>query len=328
MNSYLAEFADLPDFVIRVAIVLAALMLNWRLPIAKAYHPIYFFQQVAERLADKVHPDPNRHKKQLVISGLLAMLSAILPVIIIFYLFLPLVEFVWFIDLIVLWICLSSQECQQANLKIYRALTTQQKLLARDRLSDWVLRDTQNLSELGIVKASIESQTLRSGYYYHAILFWYLLAGPVWVLAFRLLLELNACWNAKIVRFADFGKPTQLTLHLLAWLPMRLFAFILVLGSGIFKAHRSVKHCKNTWRYTNNLWPLAAISQSLKVQLGGAVSYAGNKVRRPQLNQYRVVSQGDMLQVDKILRRSQQIWLIIIVISASLVMIGHRFFSW
>jgi len=319
----LASMPELPEYVIRVVVLFAALILDWRLPVSDKYHPVYFFRQVAERLADKVHPDINRDKNQLLISGSLALLSAILPVVVILYLFIPLVEFSWFIDLIVLWLCLGYQNSRIAHYKLAVALDKKQKFLARDRLSDWVLRDTEKLSELGIIKASIESQVLRCGYFYHCIIFWYLLAGPVFVLAFRLLLELNQSWNAKLPRLAVFARPTRASTYYLSWLPMRLFAFTLSFGKG----SGTVKQHKKQWVYQNNLRPLVAAAECLQIQLGGTVSYASQKWRRPQLTEYRLANAGDIIQIDKFLRRSARIWLIIIVISASLVMIGHHYFS-
>ncbi|MCU4676694.1 cobalamin biosynthesis protein [Catenovulum sp. 2E275] len=325
MTELLANLPDFPDYVIRVLILFVALVLDWKLPISDKYHPVYFFRQVVERLADKVHPDPKRHKSQLQISGTLALISAILPVMIILYLFMPLVEVSWFIDIIVVWVCLSYQHCALAHQKIAQALFKGKKYLARDRLSDWVLRDTDNLSELGIVKASIENQVLRSGYFYHAIIFWYLLAGPVFVLGFRLLLELNQSWNAKQARFFHFAQPTKWLLHILAWLPLRLFALSLCLNWQQLK--QVIKLNAKNWRFSNSLAALAAASICLKVQLGGAVSYASVKLRRVQLTQYRLAKAADIGQIDKFLRRSARIWLIIIVISASLVMIWHHYFS-
>ena len=98
-------------------------------------------------------------------------------------------------------LALRFQDISKQTRRVSAALSKQQKMLARHALSQIVLRETQKMSPLGIVKANIESLLLRYSYQYCSVIFWYLLTGGVGALIYRLVYEVSLCWNNKLARF-------------------------------------------------------------------------------------------------------------------------------
>ncbi|WP_048691645.1 cobalamin biosynthesis protein [Catenovulum maritimum] len=323
----LINLPELPEYAVRCISIILVMTLDYFLPMGEKFHPLYFFRLVAIRLADKVNPDPNRHSSQLIISGALAALAWVLPLVLIGIFFMPLIEFPYVFEGFLFWLCLSLYPCIYDHKRVAKALTKQQKMLARDRLDKWVLRDTTSLSELGITKASIESLTLRNSYYTHGLIFWFLLGG-VWIaLSYRLLLELSQVWNTKNSSFKHFGLPVRSCVNVLAYLPLKLSGFSYCLGKGISGWIKLEESVTKDWPFSLSVSPLAGMSQALKVQLGGAVKYSNRKIRRPQISQYRQVQVKDIQDAIKQIYQSNLIWLIMIVISVSIVMICNQFLS-
>lgn len=279
------------------------------------FNPLTFARLLANRMAGKVNKDRSHSVMQQRTSGSLALLVLLLPLATLLLILLSFASFPFFFDALLLLIAIQFQGIRQRTSKVSRCLHRQQKALARDALAPLVLRETSNLSPLGIAKASIESLLLRYTYQYVCVVFWYLLLGGVAALCYRLLLEFSWCWNKKHRQFNHFGHPAAAMLTLLQWLPIRLSAASFALAEGIAGAWRGAKQRKVNQRS----FLLAIIGGALGIELSGPVYYDKQKIRLPKLGGPRQVRHGDIQRALQACWRSQFILLVLSLLLATLL---------
>lgn len=197
------------------------------LPLPASYHPLTFFRFFAQKLAQKVNPDPRRSISQLRLSGTLALLLALLPFLALLYASNSLMAWPEWYQLLLLYLCLDFAPIRQRIMRLQQALAAQQLTLARDLASKVMLRQTRSLSSLGLSKAGIESLWLHFAHIWLNTLFWYLLGGIWLAIAIRLLLILQQEWSTKLSHNQHFGAPASILARYLLW-PGYWLCFLLV----------------------------------------------------------------------------------------------------
>ena len=274
---------ELTPLTYHVLILVVVLIIKSVISHFIAHEPLRFFQFYCVQLADKVNNSKNSTQHQ-TIAGLLALLITLVPIIIILWLFADFVavDYVW--QGLLLYLALGSLNLGKINLGIAQALVAKQNYLAKQTLKPLLLRETEQLSQVGLSKAAIEMQLLRSLQQIYVVSFLFIIFGPLSALSYRLLLEMHYCWNTKSGQYKHFGYYSQLFTQLLQWLPSRLMALLVLLsslgqGSLLF------------WRLTrghffklNNDFYIAVHAFSLTVRLGGVAMYQGVKLRKAAFN--------------------------------------------
>jgi adenosylcobinamide-phosphate synthase len=274
---------ELTPLTYHVLILVVVLIIKSVISHFIAHEPLRFFQFYCVQLAHKVNNSKNSTQHQ-TIAGLLALLITLVPIIIILWLFADFVavDYVW--QGLLLYLALGSLNLGKINLGIAQALVAKQNYLAKQTLKPLLLRETEQLSQVGLSKAAIEMQLLRSLQQIYVVSSLFIIFGPLTALSYRLLLEMHYCWNTKLGQYKHFGYYSQLLTQLLQWLPSRLMALLILLsslgqGSLLF------------WRLTrshffklNNDFYIAVHAFSLTVRLGGVAMYQGEKLRKAAFN--------------------------------------------
>lgn len=209
------------------ALLWLVLLLAVVLPLPPSYHPLTFFRFFAQKLAQKVNPDPHRSIAQLRLSGSLALLLAVLPFLALLYTGNWLMAWPELYQLLLLYLCLDFAPVRQRIIRLQQALSAQQLTLARDLASRVLLRQTRSLSSLGLSKAGIESLWLHFAQIWLNTLFWYLIGGIWLAITVRLLLILQQEWSTKLSHNHHFGAPVSLLARYLLW-PGYWLSFLLV----------------------------------------------------------------------------------------------------
>lgn len=248
-------------------------------PLPASYQPLQVVRQAAIGLANRVNK-PGYGKQQLFISGSLAMLVLVLPLLALAAAFASLSEWPEFWHALLLYCCLDWQQQKQQALQVAAAVDKQQLSLARDLIKPLVLRQSQQLSQVGLCKASIESLTLRLAKQWFGVLFWFLAGGGLAAFGYRLLLELQQCWNPKQPNFSDFGQPVSRLFNVLAWLPQWLSALLLAILQNWRASHYYRRLAKAGDYALPQRWLLAASSAALQRNLAGPRYYSNTKQRR------------------------------------------------
>ena len=274
---------ELTPFTYHVLMLMVVLLIKSLVSHYISHEPLRFFQFYCLQLGNKVNNSKNSLPHQ-TIAGLLALFVTLVPIIIILWLFTDFVAVDYLWQALLLYFALGRLNLGQINKTIAQALVANQNYLAKQTLKYFVLRETDQLSHVGLSKAAIEMLLLRSVQQIYAVSFLFLTLGPLAALSYRLILEMHYCWNTKLAQFKNFGFYSQLLIQLLQWFPSRLMALLILfssLGQGSLL----------TWRLTrghffklNNDFFLAVCAFSLTVRLGGVAMYQEQKLRKAAFN--------------------------------------------
>lgn len=270
-----------------ILLLVMALEHFWALP--ERYHPLSLFRIMASRLASKVHKPAKNSSAQQRISGGLAGLLLILPLLGLPLVLMQLAEYPQFFDALLLFIALQFSPALSMLKRAHRALAENKKQLARDSITPFLLRETATLSPVGIAKAAIESALLRFMHQYAAVIFYFYLFGGTGALGYRLLYECHQGWNSKLTQYAAFGATAKQAVKLLSLPADIVNALCFALASHINGSWAAFNQASN-----NKL--LAALAGGLQIQLGGPAIYASIKQRTQKVGGSRQVILADMLR--------------------------------
>lgn len=269
-----------------ILVVCAALVIEKYIPISSNIDPLRFFRFVCQRMAAKVLGQ-DYSPKQLSISGSLALLSLIAPLLVLVYIVLQFASYQWVLDTILLWILIQYTGNLRIMLRGIDALKSNKMQLAKELLQQILLRNTQTLSPLGLTKASHETIFLRYHHQQFTTILCYLLLGPIAALCYRLCYEANQVWNIKLSTFTYFGRTTNIIVQFVQ-LPVSLLvsiSFVLTSRPKVLITHLQQKQffnsIKNLLHFNGNQSVLLqTLSSALPINTGGPIMYGENKCQR------------------------------------------------
>ncbi|MFT5636180.1 MAG: adenosylcobinamide-phosphate synthase [Cognaticolwellia sp.] len=278
--------------------------------------PLAFFNFYCQRLAEKVNKQTNSSRQQNI-SGLIAVLVTLVPLIAILWLFEVFIEVQWLAHALLLYFALGSFGLTKANKAIARELVANNNYQAKQKVAPLLLRDTEQLSPLGICKACIEMQVLRSSQLLVCVGFYFLFFGPFAALVFRLLLEMHYAWNIKIYRFVHFGAAVNHLVKLLQWLPSRLFALLILLGTVGQNTILYWRLIRGKFFQTDNSILLHVLALGLEIKLSGVAMYNGSKVRKTSFNDHaRQPQVTDIIHASKRINYALYILILLVMLLA------------
>lgn len=182
---------------------------------------------------------------------------------------------------------------------VIKALKEGDIKLARKNLSMIVGRDTENLSEKGVLKATIEtlSENLSDGII--APLFYLSIGGVPLAMAYKAINTLDSMVGYKNARYIDFGWASARLDDIANYIPARISGVLIVTSIffiTIFKCpshalhitHHALRIMINDGRKhlsPNSGIPEAAMAGALGVRLGGPSRYNGVEVQKPYIGE-------------------------------------------
>jgi adenosylcobinamide-phosphate synthase len=280
------------------------------------YHPISFIRVLAKGMQAKVLTLERNSIQQQKISGTLACIVLLLPFCTLLAVFKYLSEYPIFFEALMLLIALRFQDIPKQTRRVCIALSKNKKMLARHALSQIVMRETDKMSPLGLVKANIESLLLRYSYQYCSVIFWYLLTGGVGALIYRLIYELSLCWNTKLARFKHFGQPVRHVVNILQWLPSKLASLSVVIAVNISQGSAAI--FQRISYQCNHLFVLNLCGASLGIELGGPAYYEQQKVHTRKCGGNRQIILADNTRALAAINRSTWVWLTLYFLGCAL----------
>nr|WP_321514280.1 adenosylcobinamide-phosphate synthase CbiB [uncultured Pseudodesulfovibrio sp.] len=172
--------------------------------------------------------------------------------------------------------------------QVVRLLDSGNIIEARTALSMLVSRDTTELDAHGIRRTLAEtvSENLNDGFV--APLFYLCLFGPGGLWAYKTVSTMDSMWGYRTERFCDLGRGAAKTDDLLAWLPARITAYLMIFAAGLRglnmnKAKKKFKADAQKMESPNAGWPMAAAAWLIGGQMGGPTMYFGALKDKPIL---------------------------------------------
>ncbi|WP_253717172.1 adenosylcobinamide-phosphate synthase CbiB [Sphingomonas sp. AP4-R1] len=153
---------------------------------------------------------------------------------------------------------------------------------ARRKVARIVGRDTEDLDESGIARATIESlaESVCDGVI--APLFWLLLLGLPGLWAFKAISTADSLIGHREPRWRAFGWASARADDIANYIPARLSGLLLCLAAP--GGWRTMARDHAAHASPNGGWPEAAMAGALGVALGGPVSYDGAIHAKPWIN--------------------------------------------
>ncbi len=319
-----------------------ALLLDYFFGEPLRYHPLTAFGRLADWLEERLNEatasvrasvdielsseliseppldlDSKKHREaaaQNRLNGVLATLICLLPAAWLSY-YLSDIYLVGFVfEVIIVYFAIGLSSLKQHAYDILNPLMTRQFAQSRQALAKIVSRDTDQLDEQGICRATTESVLENGNDAVFGAIFWFLVAGVPGVVIYRLTNTLDAMWGYKNERFKSFGFFAARLDDVLNYIPARLTALTYAL-TGNWK---NAMHC---WAAQGSLWDspnagvvMAAGAGALDVQLGGGDQYHGAYKDRPVLGCGQTVEPQHIQQACDLLDRSTILWLVVVAL--------------
>jgi adenosylcobinamide-phosphate synthase len=186
------------------------------------------------------------------------------------------------------WVCLAARSLHLESCKVVHALERGDLPSARLALSFIVGRETEQLEEPEIIRATVETVAENTGDGVIAPLFFLMLGGPALAMAYKAVNTLDSMVGYKNDRYLYFGWASARFDDLANYLPARLTGFLLVLAAPLCRlnggnAWRIVRRDGRNHSSPNSGFPEAAAAGALEVQLGGSNRYFGKLVEKPTI---------------------------------------------
>ncbi len=287
-----------------------ALALDAWLGEPRRFHPLIGFGWLAQALEARLWGDA-------IWRGTLGLLLLILPFTLIALLIAP-----WpgspALDLLLLYFAIGWRSLGEHAGRVRDALAVGDLAQARQAVGYLVSRDTADLDEAAIAKATVESVLENGNDALFGALFWFLVAGAPGVLLYRLTNTLDAMWGYRTERYRRFGWAAARLDDLLNWAPARLTALSYALTGRFRPALACWRRQAPTWKSPNAGPVMAAGAGSLGVLLGGPASYHGTPQVRPLLGEGRSPRSEDIDRALGLIRRALALWVVAVLVGGSL----------
>ncbi len=150
----------------------------------------------------------------------------------------------------------------------------------KEKIAMLVSRDTQNMSESDIYKASIETYAENLSDAVVAPLFYLLLFGLEGLFIYKGINTLDSMVGYKTEKYKNFGKFSAKLDDIVNYIPSRATALLIIILSFSRNAFKNLKFAKGH-ESPNAGYPISAMAGVLNISLGGATSYFGKIREKP-----------------------------------------------
>jgi len=299
---YLASFAAIPF----------ALLLDHLLGEPKRFHPLIGFGKMSQAIETYLSSLAIRLNKPLYtfILGIFAWSLAVIPIVLLIY-FIPrlLSPFSFFLfSIVIAWLAIGWNSLQAHGLAVANAFEDADIEQARLKTSYLVSRDTSELDETSLSRATIESLLENGNDAIFAALFWLGLLGAPGIVLYRLSNTLDAMWGYRNERFEYFGKFTARVDDVLNYIPARICALLYALCASSNNHRKSAftawKTQAHNWYSPNAGVVMATGAGALGLRLGGSAIYHNKLKERPNLGNGDEAQASDIIRAIKLLNHS------------------------
>ncbi|MDG5816022.1 adenosylcobinamide-phosphate synthase CbiB [Chitinispirillales bacterium ANBcel5] len=275
-------------------------------------HPVRWIGSLILFLEKKLYPNGQTSRKEFL-CGVLLTVIVICCVLVLSFLLIKIGQFISpfltiAIESILGFFCLSARSLSKESLLVLKYLKAGDLLSARTQLSMIVGRDTVNLNEEQIVRASVETvgENITDGII--APLFYLAIGGPILCLIYKAVSTMDSMIGYKNERYKSFGTCAAKIDDLLNFIPARLTGFLLIpvaslcCGLNGWRSFIIMKRDRHKHESPNSAHGESAVAGALGIQLGGTSTYGGIVSQKPFLGDpLRTLSLNDIVRANAVL---------------------------
>ncbi len=290
-----------PLFAMPLMLCAAVLLDHW-LGEPRRFHPLVGFGWLARRVERQCHGAS-------YVRGIVAVCVLLLPLAALAAWLQTLPAVGMLCSVLLLYLAIAPHSLREHAERVSVACTRNDLPAARGAVGMMVSRDTAQLNEEGVARATVESVLENGNDAIFSALFWFVVAGAPGVVLYRLSNTLDAMWGYRNARYNEFGWAAARLDDVLNFIPARLTA----LSYALLGHTRSAWQCWRTqakyWESPNAGPVMAAGAGALQVRLGGAATYHGEISERPLLGCGAEVAYGDIPRAVRLVQRTVYLWL-------------------
>ena len=252
------------------------------------YHPVRLIGKLISFLEKRLRARGGNLRRGAVILTAATVLASMAAAALILFLLsrlgrIPLFAGMALLDWMGIAVTCMAKEAQGVEKALVRGLPEARKQVARI-----VGRDTQELNEEEIIKATVETVAENTTDGVISPLFWALLGGPVLLWGFKAANTLDSMVGYMDEKYRDIGWSSAKLDDLLNWIPARLTALLMICAAFLTgldgkNAFRIVRRDHANHKSPNCAWSEAAAAGALHIQLGGTHTYFGKPVEKPTI---------------------------------------------
>ena len=212
---------------------------------------------------------------------------------------------------------LATRSLKTESMKVKTALETEGLDAGRKAVSMIVGRDTQNLTEEGVVKAAVETIAENTSDGIIAPMIFIAIGGPVLGFFYKGANTMDSMVGYKNDRYLYFGRCAAKFDDIVNYLPARISALLMILSSYIIRL--SGKNAARIWKRDrrkhaspNSAQTEAVMAGALEVQLAGDAWYFGKKHEKPFIGDpIRPIEREDIRRANRLLYATATVSLIL-----------------
>ena len=229
------------------------------------------------------------------------------------------------VNTILIYTTLATKCLKDESVKIYKVLKTGDLEKSRIQLSYIVGRDTTNLNEKEIVRATVETVAENTVDGIIAPLFYGFIGGAPLAMAYKAVNTLDSTVGYKNDKYYYLGFASAKIDDIANYIPARLGVILLSLGSLFagFNFKDALKigiRDRKNHKSPNCAFSEGAVAGALGIQLGGTNVYFGKEVYKPTIgDKTREIEFEDIVRTNKIMYSSSIISIIIFTVAYYLV---------
>lgn len=247
-------------------------------PIRLIGNLIYYTEKILRNLL------PNTKKFEFIGGGILVvfviLISTLFP-----FILLKLAESINFylkftLEIIMCYQLLATKSLKTESMKVYFQLKSADIIKARQAVSMIIGRDTANLSFEGIAKATVETIAENTSDGVIAPILFIAIGGPIGGFFYKAVNTMDSMIGYKNDNYLYFGKIAAKLDDILNFIPARISAFLMILGSYFLRfdwqnAYFIYKRDRYNHTSPNSAHTEAVCAGALRIQLAGDAFYFG-----------------------------------------------------
>ena len=294
--------------------ILAAVLLDHFLGEPRRFHPLVGFGNLVRRVEKLFYGTADAAPAMHYLRGILAVCVLLVPLVALAALLQQFSIFGTLFSIVLLYFAIAPRSLREHAERVADAFSAGDLPDARRQVSMMVSRDTTQLDESGVARATVESVLENGSDAVFGALFWFAVAGAPGVLLYRLSNTLDAMWGYRNVRYNYFGWAAARLDDVLNFIPARLTALTYALLGNTCTALNCWRQQARAWDSPNAGPVMASGAGSLSVMLGGAAIYHGVNEVRPILGAGSAAQPSDIARAIALVQRGVWLWVAVLLL--------------
>jgi adenosylcobinamide-phosphate synthase len=287
-------------------------------------HPIIYIGKLISKLEKSFRSKCKSNMDLKVSGGLIVIIVAIITYIVpyaVIYICKFNIYIFHAVNVLIIWTTLASKSLYEAGNEVFNPLINGNIDEARVKLSYIVGRDTKNLNEHEIIRATVETVSENTSDGVIAPMIFALVGGAPLAMLYKGINTMDSMLGYMNEKFRYIGFFPAKVDDAFNFLPARITGVLMcfvapVVGGNIFQALKIMIRDRKNHKSPNCAYPEGATAGALKVQLGGTNSYFGELMAKPTIgDNIKALKPTDIFETGKLMYWSELLFMFLAMFS-------------